>query len=639
MSRAAEQLRERLAQRLRAEWAKLNEDLAHVLDEPLWAQLDVAVPGKLLHRRGPVRWLSNASPGFSVSPLFWDGPSSATVRQALAQLEPHAETLAAEAATAVEMAAHSFATEPRLVDAMLEQKWLAERLAWPAWPCTDTPLDTNHPEFWGERAAQWKLWCVFTMLRVHAWPIRWERAAHAASGSTARTGRPHVDQDPAMAAFWRESAPEFPSEVAPAAVTASVVAARAVKDDPTGVAQWHDEDEHQTNRRLEWIELCLPGDRSTTVLGCNVALLFLAERDLRTDTKGAYRFPTVVLPPIHRALGGKRQGKDHGIKVKPNDELRIVSLRVEGPNGFTLDLFSKPDVIARPEDYDESGAITPEAVWRLVGEATGPAVSMMGHVAFSLAHRHAAETGRRPDGRFWFSPSETADLLGYKRESNGKASKNRISREATPIVRDNFMRYANAILHMKAQLPDGSEHKIDGPLLYPTKLEHSWREPGQKGRDKREEWRIRDELWTLMERNHIWIPEDMLNSGDTRPDTWAHCIRLYEVLATHARRCASTAGSGEPLTLSFEVILRDANLAGPKVPERNARAQLMKYLERLAGRGFVRFKVVTLKDGRPGIRYTLPEPRQMEMGQVASRHRTLAAQAPRPKPGGGRKKP
>ncbi len=336
-----------------------------------------------------------------------------------------------------------------------------------------------------------------------------------------------------------------------------------------------------------------------------------------------YRYP-VELSGLNRVLAGKRFGKAHEIPVNVVEESgKPAKIVVTAPSGAQIELGATGRAVLGAGDYDDHGALKAESVTGLISKVTGPQVAMMGHVAFALAHIHAAQEGRQADGRFWLSPSEVGDLLGYRRESNGNASTNRIGREATKTIRKNFQAYAGTVITQTTRHRDGSTATIAGPLLYPTLKDHSERKAGQKGRDRRVEWRIRDELWALLPRRYIAIPIELLHRGNVPSDTWAHCIRLYEVLHSHAMNNTAKAAAGD-LAVSFEWLESEGNLLGRSVRPDIGRRQTLKWLDLLAERGALAFERADLKKG-PGVRYTLPEPRRAELAAVAGKAAQLKA--------------
>ena len=350
------------------------------------------------------------------------------------------------------------------------------------------------------------------------------------------------------------------------------------------------------------------------------------QREHDSANSDVYRYP-LAATDINRVVSGKRHGEAHGLKVRGREESGVVRISVTTPRGAQIELGSQGRLVAKPADRDEQGKLKPGAIMRMIGAVTGPQVGAMGHVAFALAARHAADEGRAADGRFWFSPSEVADLLGYKRESNGSASKSRVGKEAVKTIRRNFATYAAHEIDQTMELPDGTTHRIRGPLLYPTLKEHTERKPGQKGRDKRSEWRIRDELWALIRSRYVQIPIELLDCCDERPTDWANVIRLYEVLAGQSRNDAKAAVVGH-WSVSLEWLTKEANLAGAGVRADVGLKRLRANLEKLAKRGALTFEFASLADGREGIRYALPEARRTELADVAGKaaqHKALKA--------------
>lgn len=351
---------------------------------------------------------------------------------------------------------------------------------------------------------------------------------------------------------------------------------------------------------------------------------------LRERARNAtYRFPT-VLGAINRVVGGKRQGGDHGFPAKHDTERGGVVV-VRAPKGFQLELGCATHLSSNPADYDEGGKLRPDALLRLVRGVLGPSVSRMGHVAFALAFRHAAERGEKPDGRFMFSPSEVADLLGYTREyhsvrkDDGTERPRRISKDVVKIIRSDFKNYADLQLSSVTLSAGKNPARRDErmTILYCTDREVTERRPGQRGRDKRVEWRIRDDVWKWAQKSFVHIPFSLLRCHDdgadpqdtTRPAEWARCLRVYEVLACHARINSRLAADGG-FTLSYEVLIREANVSADWARPAAEREQYLVDLRRLATRRAIVFEEATLADGREGIRFSLAPERMAELVHV-----------------------
>lgn len=346
--------------------------------------------------------------------------------------------------------------------------------------------------------------------------------------------------------------------------------------------------------------------------------------DARTRARRLYRFPTSLSGP-HKAIGGKRHGKDRGLPIKAEasgDHVRIV---IEAPSNAQLELGTTGRATTKADDFDESGKLRVDAIMRMIREVTGPQVSMIGHAAFALAQLHAEQDGRAADGRFWFSPTELADVLGYSRIGNGEGRAKRIPADVTKKLRESFTTYANTLVRQTGRF-GGSEIRISGTLLYPTRKEATPIRPsGKVGREKKQEWRIRDELWKMARAHFIHIPIALLDAGAERPDVWAHCIRVYEVIACHARVNAKHLVEGSPLPpMSLEWLSRESNVFGPGRRERDAHEDLVGYLRRLEKREAITgLECVTLADGRPGVRLSLPQDRMTELREIGARHRAL----------------
>lgn len=343
----------------------------------------------------------------------------------------------------------------------------------------------------------------------------------------------------------------------------------------------------------------------------------------RPSPAGFYRLPYAIQGP-HRVLGGKRHGKDQGMKVTSaatRDRVRLTIVLPKGKNGSQLSLELGTNVRAAPEDYDEAGSLRPDAILRMVRDATGPQLAMIGHAAFALAEEDAQRDGRHFDGRFWYWPGRIAELLGYRQES------------AVARVREQFNAYAATTLRGSWRTADGAQVDLAGPLLYPTKLEASLtREPGpdgkrRPGRDRHTEWRVRDALVDLARRHFVLIPSDLLNCGSVDPRTWANCMRVYEELAYLFRSNARKVGAGQALPVDLVNLAARVNLSTPSRGKRSVQlSELARYLGHLQGRGAIRWDRTTMASGNAGALVTLESAYIRDrLSGIATNHATLEA--------------
>lgn len=337
----------------------------------------------------------------------------------------------------------------------------------------------------------------------------------------------------------------------------------------------------------------------------------------RPSPAGFYRLPYAIQGP-HRVLGGKRHGKDVGMRVEGSaarDRVRLTIVLPKGKHGSQLSLELGTNVRAAPEDYDANGSLRPDAILRMVRDATGPQLAMIGHAAFALAEEDAVREGRHFDGRFWYWPGRIAELLGYRKEA------------AVARVREQFNAYSATELRGSWRTADGAQIDLTGPLLYPTKLEATIREAGQRGRDRHTEWRVRDALVDLARRHFVLIPSDLLNCGDVDPRTWANCMRVYEELAYSFRANARKVGSGAPLALDLVNLAARVNLSTPARGKRSVQlSELSRYLGHLQSRGAIRWERTTMASGNAGALVTLESAYIRDrLSGIANTHATLAA--------------
>lgn len=322
--------------------------------------------------------------------------------------------------------------------------------------------------------------------------------------------------------------------------------------------------------------------------------------EARRVGEATYRFP-VTMADWHRVVGGKRIGATRGLPYVA----RGGRVTVTAPKG-QIELMCEFSCSTKLADFDSA------ELSRMIHRVVGPGVSMIGHVAFALAFKHAAEAGEEPDGRFWFYPSEVAELLGYSREHTSWSPSGRFSKGAIQTVRRNFEQYANTRIVIT-----GMRREVE-TLLYPTRKtsEAITRAPGRAGRDKKVEWKIREDLWSRVRSNYIKIPISLLHRQDAGHDEWACAIRCYEVLAYHARINARKATKG--LTLSFAVLEREANVIGGTKDRRPDRliSQYAHYLDLLAKRGAISYEQTETADQKPAIKYFLAPDRLAELGGI-----------------------
>jgi hypothetical protein len=330
-------------------------------------------------------------------------------------------------------------------------------------------------------------------------------------------------------------------------------------------------------------------------------------------------FKNPLLPPsFRRVVGGRRHGKAVGFPVSPGVRgLVEIEIPTKGKPSSTLDLSLaiKTRARLRPSDYDEDGELKGDAVIRAVHEVTGPNVSRMLPLVFALAER-ANEEDETMNGSFWWSPTLGADSLGYARESNGKASHDRISRTGTAQVRADFETFAGISIRHKGDYGQEFVGAFISPLNATLTLEDVRRRPEQRGRDKRTMWQILPQLWAWSRRHYIATPYALLNAGESRPDVWAKCIRLYESLSGYARLNPQSAKAGE-LKRGLAGLADECNL-WPEGRRVSKAADLMAWAQKLEARGFIEgARTANLADGTPALAWSLPAARQSELARVS----------------------
>lgn len=353
---------------------------------------------------------------------------------------------------------------------------------------------------------------------------------------------------------------------------------------------------------------------------------------------GAYQFP-MRLFNANRAIGGKRHGAAHGLpaigKGDPSTR-RVVRLTVEVPKGAQVELGIPPRMTTIPADYDESGNLKPSAVLDAIAQVTGPERSIMGHVAFRAAFEDAVTEGRAPDGRFWWTPTRGAEMLGYGKESSGAGRGKKISKGASKALGERWAGWAGTILRETVERPDGSCVDVNGTLAYRTEKTETETTPG-KGRKRREEWRIRDELWELCRTNYVLLPAAFIHAGSDRPDRWAHCVRVGEVLLAHARVNAPQVRAGKALVLSLATLAQQANVTEGERDDRTER-YLWSCIDRLVARGFFTAERHETANGLPGVRFLPTVDLAAPLAEVANRAEAKRLGTPKPAPSRRRKK-
>lgn len=350
--------------------------------------------------------------------------------------------------------------------------------------------------------------------------------------------------------------------------------------------------------------------------------------DARPAPAGLYRLPLAAVD-VHRGLAAKRHGSAHGLAVEasPIAHGQITRLALELPRGAQLEIGATGRLVTVPADFEDDGTLKPEAVLRLIRQVTGPQTALIGHAAFAMAEEDAAEEGRPFDGRFWFWRSRLADLLGYSRKPNAKASRDRIRSEVTRALGDRFAVYAGAHLAQVWKRPDGKTTTIRGTLLYPTQKEEvTTRARGKVGRDKKMEWRIRDELAALARTHYILVPRDLLSHGKDDPREHACAVRLYEVIACDWTRNALKVAAGSSRALSWDRLLSETHLVPASRGSRTvAEDALRRYLDLLGRRDVINWREATLDDGRPGVIVTpAREELRTRLEGLAQRRRALS---------------
>jgi hypothetical protein len=310
-----------------------------------------------------------------------------------------------------------------------------------------------------------------------------------------------------------------------------------------------------------------------------------------------FRFPVPALH-LHRVLGGRRHS-DAELVRKSGDRVRI---KIVTPKGATLYLPFDGNVERASTNADAAASLG-EVVAQKIATALGPEVSRMGLVAFAFAYVHAAEEGREPDGRFWYSPTAVADVLGYERESNsGKGD--RIRKDVIRRIDRDFAFYCKTELRQTANI-DGTKHKDSGVLIDCLERYSETIPKARRGRRKRQQYQIRPELWALL-RDYVHISIELLHCRNVDPRRWAYCLRVYEELALHAWRNRERLIDGDDVSLSYGRLGEVANIATKATrDQRHADGDLRRYLDLLAARGAITYADHPLSDGQAGIRYRL----------------------------------
>jgi len=352
-----------------------------------------------------------------------------------------------------------------------------------------------------------------------------------------------------------------------------------------------------------------------------------------------YRHPILG---IGRGLAGRRHGTTRDLPVRSDATGRTVELLVpiRGTQSASLDLSLavRSRVVSKPTDFEPDGTIKQDALLRWVSEAVGPKRSRMLAAGFALAERDAQAEGRKANGSFWWSPTLGADLLGYKRVERSPRYPNgrRIDKAATAQVRSDFETLAGIVIRHPLW-HWGKEREFKGTLFSPLRatLEDARRKHGQRGRDRQTLWQILPPLWEWSRRHFVATPIDLLHAGTERPDVWANCIRLWEVLGGYARHNAKAASEGD-MVRSLESLEQECNL-WPEGRKTSPAADLLAWARKLEARGYLEgVQETTLADGKtPGLSYRLPEPRRAELAAIAAKARARAL--PRPSHTGKRK--
>lgn len=342
-----------------------------------------------------------------------------------------------------------------------------------------------------------------------------------------------------------------------------------------------------------------------------------------------FRVPMEMVE-LNQAIGarGARFGMAEGLPVTPTlAGQKITKIVVELPKGGQLTLGSPGRYVPAPDDFDETGTIRPEAIWRAIDQVAGPEVAMMGYVALAMAEQDGRSEGRKPDGRFWWWPTRAAELLGYPKESRGRDRPAQISPKVVKEMQKRFELYADIVLNLEIRRRGSRERTLEGHPLIPY-----WKEregnAEQRGRRKREDWGVHPDIWDLIRSYSVELPTEALHAGGMRPAHWALCFHVYVALVTHARHNAADVKAGERLTLGLKTLHSKAKvLTGVRADHRDRR--MWGLLERLNERKLVDARPCTLKSGEPGVSYLLLERPAASISRVATQAEKKALPAPK----------
>lgn len=625
MKRATKLLRDRFERRLKAEIAELKAALRPIFDAPLWVTREppddlhwwgapsffVAWPTTQTRNARPDRgvawtpevgWISegevNDGGRFTlIGSKWWRGPSAATVSEALAFVGEGISDLAADAAKDASTAAFYFATDKRDATALLRSERLADGWAWPGW------AEPSKPSGW------WAL----TMLRAMLAKVQAEEAelisrAYAVDAGLQLLEHPSLPGDvtPVEAWAWAEEASQRAERAGQVVLltwegegsdrtllraSLSDAAPEPAHTDPSSLGM----DAHPSKPLANAPSgLAPPASGMFSIPGRNVALLYRAERELAPLSAFQLPAPLMIGAGPGPYFGGQKRHLGEVSRVG-RGVIRIISER------------SQMDFI-RPESLEGSPDELLPLIERMLSNRTFRVLC-----ACFLQSQEDERKGI-PTGAFLYSPTRTADDLGFKREKNGKTDR---QPESVRTKMDIAMQEL-ALTRFEGRIPiGGKDQRVSAQgLVRPQGV--TIEELGEKkGRGRRQAVLIRLSDALLMMLGGAWFPvprHALKPPPGVTQETWDDAFKVLSVLMSHARFNAS---KGPQWDRKIETLLEVANIHGPAQRPGRVRERLTgKLLPALAKAGLIRWEV---DGGR--VLYRLPGETGAALGTIRPRKR------------------
>lgn len=316
-----------------------------------------------------------------------------------------------------------------------------------------------------------------------------------------------------------------------------------------------------------------------------------------------YRYPTSKeITGMTRVMGGRSFGKLNKIPYWVEGQ----SIILEAPEGMQLELFVDEERVDLTDSKD-----TQQQVLMYLLKRFGPMQLRWFHYVLAKIYMDAEAEGREPDGRFYYSPSDAAELWGMKKTGGGKNKNARFKTSQLKEIDRDFKLFGKIEICQRLQDNKGREETTKGPILYSTQKEHTF--TTSRGRHKKLEMRIRDELLETIKRSpYILLPVDALNAGKYDPREWSYCLSILTTLYTYVR----TNPEKTKLKLTLQRLRERANITTEKTRSDIANKDCIKKLKMLEQRGLLTFQEERSKDGEPGIVFEIPEQRRKDMLRV-----------------------